>query len=83
MSKSEKPFEPENVECEICLKEIPLSEAKNAEAVDYVHHFCGLECYAKWKKKNGMLEPDIAHFSEFSKIFSNFWITKRKNANAA
>jgi len=53
MSKSEKPFEPENVECEICLKEIPLSEAKNAEAVDYVHHFCGLECYAKWKKQNG------------------------------
>lgn len=39
----------ELVECEICLKEIPASEAKNEEASDYVLHFCGLECFDKWK----------------------------------
>ena len=27
---------------------MPLSEAKIAEAVDYIVHYCGLECYAKW-----------------------------------
>ncbi len=39
----------ELVECEICLKEIPASEAKNEEASDYVLHFCGLECFDKWR----------------------------------
>lgn len=42
----------ERVPCEICLKEIPASEAKTAEAVDYVAYFCGLDCYAKWKAQN-------------------------------
>lgn len=41
----------EHVNCDICMKEIPASEAKNAEASDYVAHFCGLDCYDKWKKK--------------------------------
>ena len=31
------------------MKEIPKSEAVVAEATDYVLHFCGLECYTKWK----------------------------------
>jgi uncharacterized protein (DUF736 family) len=39
----------ELVECEVCLKEIPASEAKNEEASDYVLHFCGLECFDKWR----------------------------------
>ncbi|MDX2504401.1 MAG: DUF3330 domain-containing protein [Gammaproteobacteria bacterium] len=37
------------VACEICMKEIPVSEAKSEEATDYVAHYCGLECYAIWK----------------------------------
>ena len=37
------------IACEICLKEIPVSEAKSEEASGYVAHFCGLECYAIWK----------------------------------
>ncbi len=41
----------EKVSCEVCLKEIPVSEAKSAEAVDYFVHFCGLDCYEKWKAK--------------------------------
>jgi hypothetical protein len=36
------------VKCEVCLKEVPKSEAQNAEARDYVAYFCGLECYEKW-----------------------------------
>lgn len=37
------------VSCEVCMKEVPMSEATSVEATDYVLHFCGLECYAKWK----------------------------------
>lgn len=42
----------EKVACDICRKEVPLSEAKTPEAVDYVAHFCGLECYEQWKKES-------------------------------
>lgn len=42
--------EVELVVCDICRKEVPLSEAKTPEAVDYVAHFCGLECYTKWQQ---------------------------------
>lgn len=42
----------EKVSCMICRKEVPLSEAVIPEAADYVAHFCGLECYAQWKKKS-------------------------------
>jgi len=44
-------LEEEHVQCDVCLKEIPASEAKSAEASDYVAHFCGLDCYEKWTKK--------------------------------
>ena len=37
------------IACDICLREIPVSGAKNEETSDYVFHFCGIECYAKWK----------------------------------
>ncbi len=50
MNDVNKPEE-EHVHCNVCLKEIPASEAKNAEASDYVAHFCGLDCYEKWTKK--------------------------------
>ncbi len=39
------------VKCEVCLKEIPKSEAKSTEVQDYVMHFCGLNCYEKWSKQ--------------------------------
>ncbi len=44
-----QPAGEDRVPCEVCLKEIPVSEAKSDEALDYVVYFCGLECYAKWK----------------------------------
>ena len=38
------------IACEICLKEVPHSEAQTTEVDDYVMHFCGLECYDQWHK---------------------------------
>jgi len=49
MSTPETPVELQRVACEVCLKEVPRSEASIAEARDYVAYFCGLECYQKWK----------------------------------
>ena len=46
------PKEPEHISCDICMKEVPIDEANSFEAVDYVIHFCGLECFEKWKQKN-------------------------------
>jgi len=46
------PSEVEKVSYDVCRKEVPLSEAKISEAADYVAHFCGLECYAKWKQQS-------------------------------
>ncbi len=42
--------EPEEVllECEICLREIPLSEEVSDEARDYVLHYFGSDCYEQW-----------------------------------
>lgn len=37
------------IKCDVCMKEVPQSEAKSAEAQDYVMHFCGLDCYSKWE----------------------------------
>jgi hypothetical protein len=49
MREPQIPSDPDRVACKVCFKEIPLSEAVNEEATDYVLHFCGLDCYAKWK----------------------------------
>jgi len=38
------------VSCEVCMQEIPRSEAKVDEASDYVAYFCGLDCFDKWQK---------------------------------
>ena len=39
------------IACEICMKEIPASEAASEEATDYVIYFCGLDCYDAWRTK--------------------------------
>ena len=56
MTDEKKSTQDEMVACEVCLKEIPITEAKNEEATDYVVHFCGLDCYAKWKEQNNKEE---------------------------
>ncbi len=57
MTSHDKPMELELIACEICMKEVPISEATVPEAVDYVAHFCGLECYQKWKAQEAQREP--------------------------
>jgi len=44
-SKEDQPA----LSCSVCLKEVDRSEAETYEVEDYVHHFCGLECYSKWQ----------------------------------
>ena len=56
MTEDKKPASEEKVACEVCLKEVPVSEAKSDEARDYVAHFCGLECYSKWQAKEAKNE---------------------------
>ncbi len=51
MDPTEKLPDAKLVACEVCRTQIPISEAKSAEAVDYVMYFCGLNCYEKWKKQ--------------------------------
>ncbi len=51
MTEHEKPIVEQTIKCDTCLKEIPTSSAKVVEAADYVHHFCGLECFEKWKQQ--------------------------------
>jgi len=51
MPRPDKPKEPERVQCGACRKEVPRSEALVPEAQDYLFHFCGKECYEKWKKE--------------------------------
>jgi YHS domain-containing protein len=42
---------PELVECSVCKKEIPASEAVSPEGRDYLLYFCGGECRAEWEKE--------------------------------
>ena len=51
MDTNGKHGETKIIECEICMKEVPISEAKVFEATDYFLHFCGLDCYEKWKNQ--------------------------------
>lgn len=36
--------------CE-CCKEIPLDAAFTPEGVEYVKHFCGLDCYVRFQAR--------------------------------
>lgn len=39
------------VSCAMCRAEVPLSVAAAGEAGDYVRYFCGLDCFAAWRRK--------------------------------
>ena len=47
----------DQVQCEVCMKEVPQSAAVHFETKDYVAHFCGLDCYAQWKGMRDSMEP--------------------------
>ena len=55
-SESSHGFEPTSyIPCDVCQREIPLSAAGWRESSDYVAHFCGLECYDRWRNQSGGL----------------------------
>lgn len=49
-------FEPK-VDCRVCLREVPLSEAKSVEGREYVLYFCGLECFDHWSRSSEKPPP--------------------------
>jgi hypothetical protein len=51
----------EYVLCETCMKEISISAAIVPEASDYIAHFCGIECYDRWRQRfdNPATQGDI------------------------
>jgi len=51
MNKNTNVLPEVQVACEVCIKEIPVSEAKSDEAADYVRYFCGLDCYEAWSSQ--------------------------------
>ena len=51
MGVHDKPADPARVTCGNCLKEVPVSAAGVPESEAYFAHFCGLECYAEWKRR--------------------------------
>lgn len=43
--------DPTATSCCVCCKEIPLDAAFTPEGVEYVEHFCGLECYHRFQAR--------------------------------
>jgi hypothetical protein len=56
MAKDDKPIELEHIPCEVCLREVPKSEAIVPEAAEYFVYFCGLDCYRRWKSEGAKAE---------------------------
>ena len=44
-----KTIEPK-ISCNVCLTEVPASGVQSEETADYVAHFCGSDCYDKWRE---------------------------------
>ena len=51
MSDMRDPGYTAKISCQVCLDEIPLSEARSEEGQDYVRYFCGLECFDTWENQ--------------------------------
>jgi len=48
--------------CEVCCNEIPRSEVLNAEAADYIYHFCGPSCFARFGAARVAERGEVAVF---------------------
>jgi len=60
MPASKRPHEEHHVNCSVCMKEVPASEANVREAEDYVMYFCGLDCLQAWEQEAGQSRPGPA-----------------------
>ena len=45
------PKEPKHLDCCVCLEELPDTVVNSQEVDQYVQHYCGIECYARWKQE--------------------------------
>lgn len=52
MQQTDISAEPPQLQCETCIKEIPESEVNCSEAGDYFAHYCGLDCYQRWREES-------------------------------
>ncbi len=43
--------------CHVCMKEIPSDVEHTAEGQEYVHYFCGMECYRQWHDRHEREHP--------------------------
>ena len=59
MKVPDKPAEIEPLTCEVCLKEVPASEATVFEAMDYIVFLCGPDCYDKWKSQQAQRDEQV------------------------
>lgn len=57
MMEEKKKTDDPALSCSICLKEIGHEEGETFEVEDYVHHFCGLDCYSEWQRKTAKDTP--------------------------
>jgi hypothetical protein len=48
-----RPKAPRRVTCATCRRELPADEALMPEAEEYALWFCGVDCYAEWRRKRG------------------------------
>jgi hypothetical protein len=46
--------------CSSCNMPVPDDELVIPESAPYVIHFCGLDCYAKWKSRALFMTPALA-----------------------
>jgi hypothetical protein len=49
MEKQEYAVTIQHLSCQVCLSEVPLSEAGSEEATDYLIFYFGLDCFDKWR----------------------------------
>ncbi len=54
METSKNPADSDSLSCEVCMKVMSTADEITPEATDYYLHFCGLDCYAQWKKIKGL-----------------------------
>jgi hypothetical protein len=57
MTSKPRSADPQSVFCEVCLKQVPKSEALVAEGKDFAAYFCSNTCYERWRGQRAPAPP--------------------------
>lgn len=57
MKKQTRRIDPDRVFCEVCAKLVPKSEARSAQAKDYLAYFCSQSCFDRWHGEPARVPP--------------------------